>query len=68
MSALTDALYRTNRSIMDVCHELGIDYNEEDLEDLSPCDNCSIWYWAYELMQDVDGLDTCKFCDTHYGM
>lgn len=66
MSSLTDILYRTNRSIQDACLELNIEYNEEDLEDLARCDNCFIWYWGYELIPDVDNLNTCKFCDQYH--
>jgi hypothetical protein len=68
MSSLTETLYRTNRSILEVCNELDVEYDVEDLEDLARCDNCSIWYWEYELIPDTDGLNTCKFCDKHYGM
>lgn len=67
MSILTEALYRTNKSIVTACDELGILYNEESLEDLAACDACGIWYHEYELIIDEDGLNTCKFCDYHYG-
>lgn len=53
---------------MDACKELGIDYEEDLLEDLARCQTCNIWYYEYELMQDVDGYNTCRWCDHHYGM
>jgi hypothetical protein len=67
MTQLTDELYRTNTNIVDACRLLGIDYDEEDLEDLEACSLCNIWYWSYELTPDDDGLNSCKFCITHYG-
>jgi hypothetical protein len=67
MSELTDLLYRTNTSIVDACRELGIEYNPEDLEDLETCSLCGIWWFSYQLAVDDEGLNNCKFCETHYG-
>ena len=68
MSELSSFLYRTKISIPDACEELGIEYNKDDLEDLSSCTHCGIWYWEYELIPDLDENNICKFCSQYYGM
>lgn len=68
MSALTDKLYRTNRLIGDVCEELGIEFSDEELEDLEQCTHCNIWWYSYELIPDLDENNICRFCESHYGM
>lgn len=67
MSELTSALYRTNTSVLSACADLGIEFEELDLEDLERCTHCSIWYKSYELTPDLDDNNICRFCETHYG-
>lgn len=67
MSDLTDYLYRTNTSIINACEDLGIEYDNEDLNDLEQCTSCGIWWWSYELAPDLDENNICKFCESNYG-
>ncbi len=64
---LVDSLYRTNQSIVNACLELGLEYEQDMLEDLEQCSHCSIWYHSYELMPDIDDNNLCKFCEEYYG-
>lgn len=66
--ALIDLLYRTNRSIMDACEELGTEFDIEMLEDLEACTNCNVWWHSYELIPDLDDNNICKFCEGYYGL
>lgn len=68
MNSLVDRLYRTNQSIGSVCEELDIVFSDDMLEDLERCTHCSIWWFSYELIPDLDDNNICKFCQSHYGM
>lgn len=63
---LVEKLYRTNHSIAQACDEMGVEFDEDMLEDLCQCTHCNVWWYAYELVQDADGNDLCKFCKVYY--
>jgi hypothetical protein len=63
---LEKTLYRTNHSIRTVCEQLGIPF-QEDLENISQCTHCGIWWYNHELILDLDDNDLCKFCSDYYG-
>ncbi len=61
-------IYRTNKLPHKVCSEMGIEFEEELLEDLEQCSHCNIWWHGYELIPDLDGNNICKFCEGYYGL
>jgi hypothetical protein len=64
---LEKTLYRTNLSIRTACENLGIPLEENNLENLSQCTHCGIWWYTHELILDLDDNDLCKFCTEYYG-
>lgn len=63
---LDNALYKTRRRMIDVCHELDIDINDVNMEDMlnAQCVNCSIWGNKFTEMiyEDYDAY-VCEFCN-----
>ena len=63
---LVEKIYRTNQSISLACDQIGIEFNQEMLGDLTQCTHCNVWWHDYELTVDADGNDLCKFCKVYY--
>lgn len=63
---LVEKIYRTNHSIAQACDEMGVEFHQDMLGDLCQCTHCGCWWHAYELDQDADGNDLCKFCKVYY--
>jgi hypothetical protein len=58
------ALFKSRKSLLEVCSELG--YNISDVEiELKQCSCCDIW--LKNLKKDLDGLDICVYCLDAYG-
>lgn len=64
---VTERLYRTNTSLVQVCKELGISTDNVDLGDLETCTHCGVWWRSYELTPDLDDNNICRFCEGYYG-
>jgi hypothetical protein len=67
MTELASELYRTNKSIVRACSDLGIEFDPEDLLDLEQCTHCNIWWHGFELLLDLDFNNICRFCEERYG-
>jgi len=63
---LVERIYRTNQPIALACDQMGVEFQEEMLGDLATCTHCGVWWHDFELTQDDDGNDLCKFCDVYY--
>lgn len=72
MTPLESALYKTRKTLLEVCREFDIEYTlesvgfQKDLE-LDQCASCSIWLKQEELIPDLDGNEICKDCYKFYG-
>ncbi len=64
MSLLSEYLYRTNTPVVYACEQLGLRFDEEDLEDLEQCICCDTWFHSYEISPETD---FCKYCEYTYG-
>lgn len=62
---LDKALNRSRSRLIDVCHELDIDINAVDLEELMniQCVMCSWWGNRFTEMIDDGDYPVCEFCD-----
>lgn len=61
---LDKALNKTRRRLLDVCHELDIDINNVEMEELMnvQCINCNIWGNRFTEMIEEDNFSLCEFC------
>jgi hypothetical protein len=61
---LDRALNKTRSRLIDVCHELDIDINDVNVDELlnAPCCNCDIWGNKFTELVEDEGLLLCKFC------
>ena len=64
---LVKRLYKTRKTLLEVCQELGLDIDSAEYYPLDQCSNCSIWFKFTELEPDLDGNPICKVCDKLYG-
>lgn len=62
---LDKALNHTRSRLIDVCHELEIDINDVELDDLlnTQCVACSWWGNRFTEMVDDKEYPLCNFCD-----
>lgn len=62
---LDRALNKTRSRLIDVCHELDIDINNIDVDELInvQCTACNIWGNRFTEMVDTEYLPLCEFCD-----
>lgn len=62
---LDRALNKTRSRLIDVCHELDIDINGVDVDELlnAPCCNCDIWGNRFTELIEDEGLLLCQFCN-----
>ena len=67
MNDIDLALYKTRKSPLEACAELGIQYVLNVEITLGQCNSCGIWLKPYQLVKDADGLDICNDCLTYYG-
>lgn len=68
MNQIEEQLYRKKRTLLEVCHEFGIQPEDVDIPTLETCSNCSIWFKNTELIPDLDGNPICKTCQRFYGL
>ncbi len=63
-------LLGTRRNINDVCEELGIDLDPEDLHNLMAiqCTHCSTWVRSHHVIEDLDYNPICKYCADLIGL
>jgi hypothetical protein len=65
MNEIEQALYKTRKSYLEVCTELGYNnYSSVEIR-LKCCNSCGIWMPKMKL--DLDGLDICDYCLDAYG-
>ena len=67
MNSLEKELYRTRKTLFQVCQELGLDLDEALTPDIQECSNCSQWLLHRELKPDLDKYPVCKNCMIWYG-
>lgn len=62
---LDKALNRSRRRLLDVCHELDIDINDVEVDDLMnvQCTACNVWGNRFTEMIDSEDYPLCEFCD-----
>lgn len=65
---ITKHLRGTRKTVKQVCLELGIDYEEIDVNYLliDQCSHCSIW--TTNPVEDLDGNPICTICEEHIGL
>jgi hypothetical protein len=68
MTPLERTLYKTHKSILEACREIGIEYILDSEIVLTQCADCGIWLFPKELIKDLDGQGICRDCVTHYGL
>ena len=68
MNKLESTLYRSRRTLLDVCREMGLDIDTVELKELETCSSCSIWRKTRELKDDLDGNPICPECVRFYGL
>lgn len=67
MNKIEKSLYRTRKTLGQVCKELGIDIEDVTICDIDTCSSCSIWEKMFSLKEDLDGNLICKYCYDTYG-
>jgi hypothetical protein len=73
MNELDRALYKTRKTLLDVCRDLGLEYVLDSRESqtgltLDQCNSCGIWLRPAQLIPDQDGLPICRDCLNTYGL
>lgn len=64
--SLDRVLNKSRRRLIDVCHELEIDINNVNTDELLnvPCCNCDIWGNRFtEMIEEQDNMYICEFCE-----
>lgn len=67
MLEIEKTLYKTRKSLLDVCSEFDVEYIDSGEISLKQCNSCGIWLKPQQLLPDLDGLDICNDCLTYYG-
>lgn len=67
MNEVEKSLFRTRKTLRQVCSELNIDIDEADVYELDQCSSCSIWLKYIQLKTDADDNLICKQCWDAYG-
>lgn len=63
-----DSLYRTRKTLKEVCEEYGIEYDPNmNTYPLAQCASCSIWHNYDKMPVDLDGNKICYTCLDTYG-
>lgn len=62
MNDLEVGLYRSHKTIREVCRELNLDFEEVYVNNLSECTDCGIWLKHRELQPDLDDNPICSHC------
>jgi hypothetical protein len=65
MNLLEITLYKTRKSVLDACTEIGYNNVSEIEIRLKQCNCCGIWLKTMKL--DLDGNDICDYCLDAYG-
>lgn len=66
MNEIEQALYKTRKTELEVCTELGYNNISEVEIRLKRCTDCGIW--QKKLFPDLDGNEICTVCLSTYGM
>ena len=63
-------LLGTRRNIADVCKDLGMALDMEDLHNLMAiqCTHCSTWVKSFNVIEDLDSNPICKYCADLIGL
>lgn len=61
---LVNNLHKTQKNLLQVCQELGLDISEVNLDKLTKqidqCTHCGIW--SKHLVPDLDSNPICSYC------
>jgi hypothetical protein len=68
MNDLENGLYRTRKTIREVCRELDLDFDLVYVTNLSECSDCNIWLKHAQLKPDLDDNPICPQCLRFNGM
>lgn len=68
MNKVATELYRTKKTLKEVCEAFGIPLEECHFEPLETCSNCDVWWKSEELRLDLDGNPICRVCVRFYGL
>lgn len=68
MTPVANALYKTKRTLKEVCGEFGIPLSECGFDPLETCSNCDIWYKKKEMLLDLDSNLICRVCFKFFGL
>jgi hypothetical protein len=61
-------LYRTRKSIRQVCTENGIAFDDAQVIAVDSCTSCNIWQKPRDLRLDLDENLICRQCYDHFGL
>lgn len=66
MNAIELALFKSRKSVLEVCTDLMIEYSSEIEIQLKQCNSCGVWLKT--MKRDLDGSDICTYCLDAYGV
>lgn len=68
MNELEKGLYRSHKTIREVCRELDLDFEEVFVDKLGECSDCGVWLKHSEFVLDLDENPICEHCFRFNGM
>ena len=69
MNVLEAELYKTRKSVLEVCRHLDIQYPPDvEISAIEECSSCGIWLKPSAMVKDLDNNLICKDCEYHYGL
>lgn len=67
LTIVDSGLYKTRKTVLEVCREFDIEYTDSLEISLSQCSSCGIWLKPNQFKKDLDNLDICQDCLDYYG-
>lgn len=68
MNQLEVGLFKTRKTIRQVCEELELDFDSSYVLNLAECSDCGIWLKQSQLIPDLDKNPICPDCLRFNGM
>lgn len=68
--SLANSLRGTRKTLVEVCKELGIDFESIDHHNLlvGQCCSCRVWHRSIQLINDLDDNPICHYCEDLMGL